>query len=299
MNSSQSRGYKRLEALLAAGECVLLDGGVGSEVARRTGSTPGDPWALYDHATEVLEVHRQYAAADCDVITTHTWGLLGSTATARGRRPGRTGLPAWTVATRDAVDVARRGIAAAERTGQCAVAFSLNDADPLLLGERSVLELLWSVKRPDLVLIETLEDTPSPDLLGAIAEVTASDMPVWVSFRRVGRWPDEASGELTSALSRLAGVGVRAVLINCVPVDRATEALAELVASTTLPVGCYPSLGGGVDPARYGEVSAEWLARGARIIGGCCGVGPAHIAAVREKLARGIARVGERGPRAD
>ena len=297
MNSNDSWGYKRLEALLAAGECVLLDGGVGSEIARRTGATPGDPWALYDHGPEVLEVHRQYAAVGCDVITTHTWGLLGSTTTARGRRPGRTGLPAWTVATRDAVDVARRGIAAAGRTGQCAVAFSLNDADPMLLGERSVLELLWSVKRPDLVLIETLEDTPSPDLLGAIAEVTASDMPVWVSFRRVDRSPDEASTGLGPALARLAEAGVRAVLVNCVPVDHVSQALAEIVTSTTLPAGCYPSLGRNLDPARFGELSAEWLAQGARIIGGCCGVGPAHIAAVRENLARGAELAGGR-PRA-
>lgn len=297
MNSNDSRGYKCLEALLAAGECVLLDGGVGSEIARRTGATPGDPWALYDHATEVVEVHRQYAAAGCDVVSTHTWGLLGSTVTMRGRRPGRTGLPAWTVAARDAVDVARRGIAAAGRTGQCAVAFSLNDADPLLLGERSVLELLWSVKRPDLVLIETLENTPSPDLLGAIAEVAASDMPVWVSFRRVGPWPDEGPSGLAQALLRLAEAGVRAVLVNCVPVDRASQALAELLASTTLPAGCYPSLGRGVDATRFGEISAEWLAQGARIIGGCCGVGPAHIAAVREKLARGVVLAGGR-PRA-
>ena len=261
------------------------------------GSTPGNPWALYDHATEVLDVHRQYAAAGCDVITTHTWGLLGSTVTTRGRRPGRTGLPAWTVATSDAVDVTRRGIAAAGRTGQCAVAFSLNDADPLLLGERSVLELLWSVKRPDLVLIETLEDTPSPDLLGAIAEITASDMPVWVSFRRVDRWPDEASAGLEPALSHLAEAGVRAVLINCIPVDRVSQALAEFVTSTTLPVGCYPSLGTSLDPARFAELSAEWLAQGARIIGGCCGVGPAHIAAVQEVLARGVESAGGR-PRA-
>ena len=289
MTQNHLRAYERIDASLTNGGWVLLDGGVSSEVGRGLDASPRDAWALYDQTARVLEVHRQYAAAGCDVISTNTWGLLGSIETARGSRPGRTGLPAWTVATQDAVDLARRGIALAGRTGQCAVAFSLNDADPLLLHESSVLELLWDVRRPDLVLIETLTALPSPGLLEAIAEIAANGFPVWVSFRRPGPFPDEASGQLASALRDLAQAGVRAMLVNCIPFDRASEAVAELAAATALPVGCYPQLDQPLDPAGYGDASKDWLAHGARIVGGCCGVGPAHIAAVRRQLAPSVA----------
>jgi S-methylmethionine-dependent homocysteine/selenocysteine methylase len=257
---------------------------------------PSDTWAIYDLPERVLEVHRQYASAGCDVISTNTWGILGSIGSDRGRRPGRTGLPAWTVATRDAVALARQGIADAGRTGQCAVAFCLNDADPLLAGEQVLLGLLWNIDPPDLVMVETLTGVPSPALASAIAEVAASGMPVWVSFRWPGvrgvpgdaaQLPGEAPGSFARALADLEQAGVEAILVNCIPPYQTSQALVELAASTPLPIGCYPRLDEELDPGDYGEMSVGWRAEGARIIGGCCGVGPAHIRAVRDRLAQG------------
>jgi homocysteine S-methyltransferase len=34
-------------------------------------------------------------------------------------------------------------------------------------------------------------------------------------------------------------------------------------------------------PAAYRSWAEDWVARGASIIGGCCGIGPEHIAALR------------------
>ena len=292
MKNQHLTAYGRIEALLAGGECVVLDGGVGTEIARVESETPRsetlpDTWAIYDLCGHVLNVHRQYASAGCDVISTNTWGILSSTASDRGRRPGRTGLPAWTVATRDAVRMVRRGLAEAGGGGQCAVAFCLNDADPLLAGEQELLGLLWTIDPPDLVLVETLTTVPSPALSRAIAAVAASGMPVWVSFRRVSASPSEAPGSFSSALAELEQAGVQAVLVNCIPLKQTSDALAELAASTALPIGCYPRLDEEIDPAAYAELAMGWRAQGARIIGGCCGVGPAHIRAVRDRLAHG------------
>jgi S-methylmethionine-dependent homocysteine/selenocysteine methylase len=77
---------------------------------------------------------------------------------------------------------------------------------------------------------------------------------------------------------------VAAVLINCIPVKQTSEALFRLSDATTLPIGCYPRLDHHVDPAAYGELVVGWRAQGARIIGGCCGVGPLHIAEAHRLL---------------
>ena len=287
-----SPAYDRIEALLTADQCVVLDGGVGSEITRRlTGGSsiaqgPGI-WEIYEHTGLVREVHRDYALAGCDVVSTNTWGLLGGATTERGRKPGRTGLPAWTAATRDAVRLARQGIAEAGRTGKCAVGFCLNDADPLLVGEQALLALLWSVDRPDLVLVETLTAVSSPALLAAITALAATGLPVWVSFRRVGPPAGEEPGSFPSALSDLDRAGVRAFLVNCIPVERTAGAVTELATATRRPVGCYPRLDEALDPATYGELSQRWRDQGARIIGGCCGVGPDHVGAVRARFAQG------------
>ena len=37
-------------------------------------------------------------------------------------------------------------------------------------------------------------------------------------------------------------------------------------------------------PATYAEFAMGWVAAGATIVGGCCEVGPAHIAALRDRL---------------
>ncbi|HEY3145506.1 MAG TPA: homocysteine S-methyltransferase family protein, partial [Dongiaceae bacterium] len=36
-----------------------------------------------------------------------------------------------------------------------------------------------------------------------------------------------------------------------------------------------------LDPQRYAQFAREWRQHGADIIGGCCGIGPEHIAAIR------------------
>ena len=64
---------------------------------------------------------------------------------------------------------------------------------------------------------------------------------------------------------------------------------------TDLPLGVYPNLGylsaagwrheAGVGADEYAELALRWREEGAQIVGGCCGVGPEHIAAARAALA--------------
>jgi S-methylmethionine-dependent homocysteine/selenocysteine methylase len=84
---------------------------------------------------------------------------------------------------------------------------------------------------------------------------------------------------------------VRAVLVNCVPVADLEDTLVWLREQTALPIGCYPNLGhsagarwefdAGVGPQEYARMAAGWRGAGARILGGCCGVTPQHIAGLR------------------
>jgi S-methylmethionine-dependent homocysteine/selenocysteine methylase len=39
-----------------------------------------------------------------------------------------------------------------------------------------------------------------------------------------------------------------------------------------------------LDPDAYARRAVDWVEAGARIVGGCCGVGPAHIALLRDRL---------------
>jgi homocysteine S-methyltransferase len=305
--------YRHIESQLAQGQCAVLDGGMATELQRLGhGPAAGRPvqsagWALYQARDQVLEVHRRYVRAGCDVLSTNTWSILEDAETSRGRRPGRGGLPAWTDAARDAIHLARQAIAEGDRRGRCAVGFSLNGtalAHPPLAGEVDLLTLLWETEPPDLVIVETLASLPDPALLQAIGSVTSIGLPVWVGFRRGGagmcsdegdETPDPGPGTFADAVGALEEAGVGAVLVNCVPVGCVPGALETLSAATSLPIGCYPRLGrpgaggwefGEPDPAAYAELAVRWRSAGASIIGGCCGVTPEHVRSVRERLAR-------------
>jgi S-methylmethionine-dependent homocysteine/selenocysteine methylase len=104
------------------------------------------------------------------------------------------------------------------------------------------------------------------------------------------------SGEpLGAALAAAAAAGADAVLVNCLTVSSVPASLPALCAAGP-PWGVYANLGtpgvsegpGSAEPyppEAFAEHAARWLAAGARIVGGCCGTTPAHIAAIRRRLA--------------
>jgi S-methylmethionine-dependent homocysteine/selenocysteine methylase len=306
-----SPAYERIDRALEGGGSVLLDGGVATELqrirseARATRREPWGTWALFQGPTEVLEMHRRYVGAGCDVISTNTWSVLEAVDHSAGQLAGPGRDPLWADAARLGVRLARKAIDEAGRADECAAAFSINSAllDERAQGRLELLSWIWQDQPPDLVILETLESIPDEVALETIAMVAATGLPVWVSFRRRREGMSSIDGEVTpdpdpgafeGALTGLADAGVRAVLVNCVPVTEVKETVEWLRERTTLPVGCYPNLGrhagprwefdAETGPDQYARLGSSWLEAGATIVGGCCGVTPEHIAALRKAV---------------
>ena len=308
--ADRSPAYRQIEDLIAAGRCVSLDGGVGTEIAQRAGA--GDEleesaWATRVSLTEpetVMEVHRAYLAAGCDVITTNTWGLAswqgGATTMSE---PGRAPVH-WIDLARAALRLARTAV---EESGRdAAVAFSLNGEIESSDAEESVRILDRVFKEgpaPDLILLETLS-VVRPSMYATVEALLETGLPVWLSFRRCrhglcGVYGEHWGGPEGDAFGRAARsfeeLGVSALLINCVPPDHVDGMVPFLRDFTDLPLGVYPNLGyltdegwqfdDTVDGDRYADLVRGWRREGAQIIGGCCGVRPRHIEAARAVLA--------------
>jgi homocysteine S-methyltransferase len=147
----------------------------------------------------------------------------------------------------------------------------------------------------DLIAFETIPSLTETEVIAALL----GELPrtwAWISFtcrdaerlRDGSRITDAVSAAL--AAPRLAGVGV-----NCTAPHH-VAALVETVRSVTdLPVIAYPNSGEVYDPAsrRWGghAESAAWLERvqdafaaGARVLGGCCRIGPPTISELRARL---------------
>jgi S-methylmethionine-dependent homocysteine/selenocysteine methylase len=307
-----SPAYRRIEELLGEGAPVVLDGGNATELERAQAGElrNGDRglWgtgALYNAPYAVLDVHRAYAEAGCDVLSTNTWAILAA-AEARAGSPTGSGLTHWMDVARLGIRLAREAIEAAGRTGSCAVAFSVNgDVD----GEQRLetLRLLARVLQedpPDLLLLETMSLIREDTTMRAIETALGTGLPVWLSFRRCRHgvcgvygqhWGGPEGDLFGRAAKQFEEMGVAALLVNCLPPGHVDGMLPWLRDFTDLPLGAYPNLGYYSDmgwrfderigPGEYAELALRWRSQGAQIVGGCCGTTPAHIAAVKQKLA--------------
>jgi S-methylmethionine-dependent homocysteine/selenocysteine methylase/SAM-dependent methyltransferase len=302
--------YTRVDELLAAQRCVMLDGGMGTELGRHM---PADEraheealwgtWALVRSPHAVRAVHGSYIEAGCDVISTNTWGVRSEMD--RGTYAGHVAPLHWMDIARRGIRVGREAIAEAGRQGETALAFSINgDVDSE--ARKELLQLLpraFEDEAPDLILLETITLVRNGLTLGAIEALVESDIPVWVGFRRCRHgvcgvfgqhWGGPEGDEFGRMARRFEDIGVKALLINCLPPDHVPGMLPWLRDFTDLPLGVYPNLGYAtadgwsfdktVSGEEYAELAAQWREEGAQIIGGCCGVRPEHIARARETV---------------
>jgi len=308
--TARSAAYDRLDEMISAEECVVLDGGVATELQRLgTGSTP-DPqlwgtWALYRAPESVLAVHRRYAESGCHVISTNTWSILS--APELEVRAGAATLEAghWMDVARLGIGLARRGVEEAGRQGECAVGFAISEegSTPERRGTIELLSRVFEEEPPDLILLETLTLIREPSTFETVELLLETGLPLWLSFRRClhgvcgvfGQHWGPPEGDLFGrAARRFEEMGVGAILVNCLPVDHVPGMLGWLRDFTSLPLGVYPNLGhlsgaewrfdDAIDPEAYAELALGWRDEGAQIVGGCCGVTPEHIEAVVRAL---------------
>ena len=145
------------------------------------------------------------------------------------------------------------------------------------------IELLAETS-PDLFAIETIPSLAEAKIIEEI--VIQTDIPYWISFsckdeRNISEGDSfkEAISELSNSENRIA------VGINCTDPKFVTPLLNSVSVQEDFVV--YPNAGRTWDAdakvwigdlTGFNQYVSEWIALGARFIGGCCGVGPAQIA---------------------
>lgn len=312
MNEAVMSPYERIQAKIKAGECVVLDGAIATELQRQGARdfrlTDSDHWgfeALHHAAQSVNDVHKSYVEVGCDIITTNSYGILDAPKSS-GDLQSRIANPVhWMDMARKSILLARDAIEYYGKTGECAVAFSIG-GDILGDDHLKTIELLLRIFEdtpPDLVLFETVVMMTDNETRRAVQLLLDSGLPVWMSFRRCQHGVCGIHGQLWGGpegdyfgrlASELEDMGVGAILINCLPVNRISGTLPWLRNYTDLPLGVYPNLGQYVDPEwqfddnvspeDFADLALMWRAEGAQILGGCCGVKPGHMAALAAAL---------------
>jgi S-methylmethionine-dependent homocysteine/selenocysteine methylase len=280
-----------LEARLRASTPLILDGATGTELERRGIATRLPLWsaAALDSDPELVhQIHADYVACGVDVVTANTFRTQRRTLAHAGiaDRAEELTLRAVALARRAAGD--RVWVFGSSPTLEdCYHPERVPDAAPLA---REHAEHARHLARAgvDAILVETMNT--QREAAAALRAAREVDVPALASFVC---WDGARllSGEPLADAVRVAADGAAcAVLVNCLPPSNAAACL-DVLAAQALPFGIYPNLGVPEDelgfrrseelsPDHFGELAAGWAARGARVLGGCCGTTPAHLAAL-------------------
>ena len=290
---------------------ILLDGSMGQELINRNASGQGVLWsakALFEHPEVVMQVHEDYIRAGADIITTNSYACIRNNFGPEGL------LERLGEMNRLAAELAQR---ARDNCGKpVLIAGSMGPQNgsyrPDLVGSFEETEALYREQAEflaphvDFFICETLSCLL--EARAAVSAATATGKPTWLS------WSIEDTGvgnlrsgeSIVDAWEDIAGSGIAAVLLNCSPPEAISKALPGLVSISDVPVGAYanaftpipqkwdfhgdesiPPSRTDVTPSAYADHVGDWVAVGAMIVGGCCEVGPAHIAQLNKTFRMG------------
>jgi len=286
----------------------ILDGGMGHEL-RRVGAPFSRPlWsaqALLEAPEMVEQVHRSYIDSGAEIITTNAYACV----------PFHLGDELY--AARGA-ELARLAAILAEKSAKTGgskvlVAASLPPAmgsyRPDLFDKavaQPVTQALVDAQRDyvDIWLAETMSSLA--EFESTFEVLSAEEKPAFYSFTLDddAQTPQLRSGEsVTQVTERLCQSNAVALMFNCSIPEIMLAALEEAKRvidgqSANLALGVYANKFTpikatqdsrsqdiefrAIEPAEYLTFAQHWYAAGARIIGGCCGIGPEHISALRQ-----------------
>ena len=297
--------FEKLQGRLAAGETILMDGGMGSEFDRR-GMTNPTTWSggpMLTHPELVRDIHQEYIEAGAEIIITNTFST--------GRDVlEQVGLEHKVAeANRLGIEAAVQARRSSGTEDSVVIAASVSTMTPKVHAEVPVpyekaletyREQLGELAKggPDVAVGEML--IRISDTLAVIEAAAGLGLPVWIGLSLVLDGDelylgiqDRHGGEtLQDAMDAIEDKDIASVFIMHTSADDTAPGLEIVKKNWSGTFGAYahfPRLGGPIsgnalDPQQYLEYAKGWSEQGARIIGGCCGTRPDHIRVLREWL---------------
>ncbi|MBZ9761678.1 homocysteine S-methyltransferase family protein [Mesorhizobium sp. CA8] len=295
MQSSFGEAFK-------SGNLLILDGGTGTELERRGVPMHDDAWsalAAVTHPEILTEIHADYIAAGADIITTNTYAATSFVMDGIGRA-GQS--PAVIRASIECAKEAR------ERAGAAWIGGAISGMAPGLdparrpspeNSRKSFAEAasMLAGEGCDLIILEMLRDVDYATVQIEAGKATGLPVMAGVSVVRgkngglVGRPDAGLEFDLLDIASNISTLGVDIISVMHTDLELVLPALKQIRSVWSGPVAAYPHSGHFVmprwnfntvvSPGEFASQSHEWRAAGCQILGGCCGITPDHIKALR------------------
>jgi methionine synthase I (cobalamin-dependent)/5,10-methylenetetrahydrofolate reductase len=282
---------------------IVADGGMGSLIYQ----TLGYPRALciehtpLTHAETVLQIHLAYIAAGAELVQAHSYGANRIRLAPYGLQDKVEAINGQAVKlAREAKEIAGKEVLIAGSIGPIEL---LDYPNETMHGE--ALQLIREVVQEqaralegrgvDLFILETFSSLAELSAtIEAVRSLSTLPIVAQMTFAEDGRTLTGVTAQ--EVAERLGALGVDVIGMNCsIGPLTALDILRTLSPVVDVPLAIQPNAGfpkrvGGrivyplASPELFREFAREALTVGARLIGGCCGTTPAHIAAVADVL---------------
>jgi S-methylmethionine-dependent homocysteine/selenocysteine methylase len=295
---------------------IILDGGMGREL-ERIGAPFSQPFwsaqALMEAPEKVAEAHRNFIKAGAQVITTNSYAVV----------PTHIGDDLFKEKSKELISLsaqlAKQEADVSSHPVQVAGCIPpvFGSYQPEKFNAETVQDILYPFFKEqepfiDLFLAETISSTEEVFSIVDAYNKFGSKKPLWVSFTLQEFYgedkpPQLRSGEILSEVlpDILKKVPAQAILFNCCPVEDISPALEvcrnALGEQSNIMLGGYANAFGkqeeqrsptgevsclrqDITPESYLRFAQKWVQQGAKIVGGCCGIGPEHIAALADNI---------------
>ncbi len=263
---------------------LLFDGGMGTYYRGKPGQECEQ--ANCSDPEGILAIHQEYLAAGADAIKTNTFGLP------RMAAAGASGWEAladagWKLAKQaaepyGAVVFADIGPAQDTETHPAGEIYTVVVKRFLALGARN---FLFETLSSDAGVLEAVRYVKKevPDAFAVVSFAVLPD-----GYTREGLLCKDLARRMSES-----GL-VDAVGLNCVSAPGAMRTLAHQLMDVNIPLSIMPNAGYPVvartevkyqgKPEYFARELSQLAAEGIKLLGGCCGTTPAHIAALRAEL---------------
>jgi len=301
--------YAGMQRRLDAGDVILLDGGTGTELQRRGARMDPGAWcgpASLESGDILERVHRDYIDAGADVITANTYASSRLMLEPAGYDER------FAEINRAAVDAAHRARETSRRS-DVLIGGSLSHMAPFVPDSaqpdsgrapsatamaQAFAELAGFLRDGgcDLILLEMMY---YPERMRfAFEAALATGLPVWAGFSarrgddgRLLSFAPERDVPFEELVGILADYDVAAAGVMHTRSDLVGEGLDIVRRHFGGPTLAYPDCGHfrmpewqfeeTISPGDFLRYASDWVADGTQIVGGCCGLSPEHIDALR------------------
>ncbi len=287
------------------GAPLVIDGGMGTQLEKSGVPMDGRVWsarAILSHPEAVRQAHEDFITAGAEVIITNTFS-----AARHMLEPGGLGDHVKTL-NRNAVKLAQQARDSVAKA-PVAIAGSIcewssgDDPDwhtPEAVGSsmREQADILAEAG-VDLIALEMCQQSAfSVAAANAVMEV---GLPFWIGLSAQTHKGssslsvfDHKQLDFESLVKVLAEYPAMMMNVMHTPVPDVDRAMEIVKRYWNGPVGVYPESGyfimpnwhfvDVIDPDELAKIAQTWIGNGARMVGGCCGLGPEHISALRQAL---------------